>query len=132
MEGQMYSAAQHAKPFPVFVEAPDERARMGRISGVLWIAAAIVAAAATFLPGARHEALGLVLAMSLVVVVYGIGSVTGAIPWEKATMNALAIGMAVTVPIVGLALYLTGGSLSYVEPLLVCSLLYAAFFFPPR
>ena len=31
-----------------------------------------------------------------------------------------------------LAIYLTGGSLSYIEPLLVCSLLYAAFFFPAR
>ena len=40
--------------------------------------------------------------------------------------------MVVTVPVVGLAIYLTGGSISYVEPLLVCSLLYAAFFFPAR
>ena len=47
-------------------------------------------------------------------------------------MTALAIGMVVTVPVVGLAIYLTGGSISYVEPLLVCSLLYAALFFPAR
>lgn len=40
--------------------------------------------------------------------------------------------MVATVPVVGLAIYLTGGSLSYVEPLMVCSLLYAAFFFPAR
>ena len=40
--------------------------------------------------------------------------------------------MVVTIPVVGLAIYLTGGSLSYIEPLLVCSLLYAAFFFPAR
>ena len=40
--------------------------------------------------------------------------------------------MVVTIPVVGLAIYLTGGSISYVEPLLVCSLLYAALFFPPR
>jgi diguanylate cyclase (GGDEF)-like protein len=38
--------------------------------------------------------------------------------------------MVATIPIVGVALYATGGSLSYIEPLLVCSLLYAAFFFP--
>ena len=47
-------------------------------------------------------------------------------------MNALGFGMVVTIPVVGLAIYLTGGSLSYIEPLLVCSLLYAAFFFPAR
>jgi diguanylate cyclase (GGDEF)-like protein len=34
--------------------------------------------------------------------------------------------------VVGLAIYLSGGSLSYIEPFLICSLLYAAFFFPAR
>ena len=66
------------------------------------------------------------------VLAYGVGSVTGLIPWENASMRSLAIGMVVTVPVVGLAIYLTGGSISYVEPLLVCSLLYAALFFPAR
>jgi diguanylate cyclase (GGDEF)-like protein len=129
----MYSSVPSARNvIPAFAEEPDERARMGRISGVLWIVAAIAAAGATFLPGAQHKAIALVLVMSVAVGLYGIGSVTGVIPWERATMNVLAIGMAVTIPIVGLALYLSGGSLSYVDPLLVCSLLYAAFFFPPR
>jgi diguanylate cyclase (GGDEF)-like protein len=133
MEGQMYSSSpKSATVMPVFAEAPDERARMGRISGVLWLVSAIVAAGATFLPGAEHEAIAAVMAMSAAVILYGVGSVTGAIPWERASMNMLAIGMVVTIPIVGLAIYVTGGSLSYVEPLLVCSLLYAAFFFPAR
>lgn len=105
---------------------------MGRISGVLWIVAALVSVLATFLPGAQHAGTGWVLALSAVILLYGIGSATGVIPWQRASMKALAIGMAVTVPIVGLALYLSGGSLSYVEPLMVCSLLYAAFFFPAR
>jgi diguanylate cyclase (GGDEF)-like protein len=122
--------------YPVFqgssAEAPDERARMGRISGWLWIVASLVGAAAAFLPGADHAALGWVLGLSAIVFLYGLGSVTGVIPWQRASMDALAIGMAVTIPVVGLALYLTGGSLSYIEPLLVCSLLYAAFFFPTR
>jgi diguanylate cyclase (GGDEF)-like protein len=120
------------KGSPAFAEAPDERARMGRISGVLWIASAIVAGVATFLPGAQHAGLGWLLALDVFVFLYGLGSVTGAIPWERASMNRLGIGMVVTIPVVGLAIYLTGGSLSYVEPLLVCSLLYAAFFFPAR
>src|SRR5882757_5320514 len=33
-----------------FAEAPDERARMGRISGFLWMAAAVVGAVDVFLP----------------------------------------------------------------------------------
>ncbi len=105
---------------------------MGRISGWMWIVAALATAGATFLPGASHVGIGWCLALGVLVLAYGVASVTGLIPWQDASMNALAIGMVVTIPVVALAMYLTGGSLSYVEPFLVCSLLYAAFFFPPR
>jgi diguanylate cyclase (GGDEF)-like protein len=115
-----------------FAEAPDERARMGRISGGLWLVAALVAGGSTFLPGAQHQPFGWVLGISAFVALYGLASLTGYIPWEKASMKALGIGMAVTVPVVALAIYLSGSSLSYVEPLLVLPLLYAAFFFPKR
>jgi len=113
-------------------EAPDERARMGRISGFLWMVGALIGAGAAFLPGAVHAGLPWVLGMSAAVFLYGLGSVTGVIPWQRASMDELAVGMVVTIPVVGLALYLTGGSLSYIEPFLVCALLYAAFFFPSR
>jgi diguanylate cyclase (GGDEF)-like protein len=115
-----------------FAEAPGERARMGRISGFLWIVGALIGAGAAFLPGSVHEGLPWVLGMSALVFLYGLGSVTGVIAWQHASMNALALGMVMTIPVVGLALYLTGGSLSYIEPFLICSLLYAAFFFPAR
>src|SRR4051794_24820480 len=105
---------------------------MGRISGWLWIVGAVVGIVGTFLPGAEHGEMLWVLLLSGFVLAYGIGSVTGVIPWQRASLRMLAIGMVVTVPVVGLAIYLTGGSLSYVEPLLVCSLLYAALFFPAR
>lgn len=105
---------------------------MGRISGWLWIVGALVGIAGTFLPGADHADLVWVLLLSGAVLVYGIGSVTGVIPWERASTMALGLGMVVTVPVVGLAIYLTGGSISYIQPLLVCALLYAALFFPPN
>lgn len=105
---------------------------MGRISGWLWIVGALIGAGAAFLPGSIHAGLPWVLGVSVAVFLYGIGSVTGMLGWQYASMNALAFGMVVTIPVVGLALYLTGGSLSYIEPFLVCSLLYAAFFFPER
>jgi diguanylate cyclase (GGDEF)-like protein len=110
----------------------EEQRRMGRISGWLWIVAALVGVAAAFLPGAQHAGIGWVVGVSAVVFLYGVASVAGWIPWSTASMTALASGMALTIPVAGLALYLTGGSLSYIEPLLLCSLLYAAFFFPPR
>jgi diguanylate cyclase (GGDEF)-like protein len=115
-----------------FAEAPDERARMGRISGVLWMCAAVVGAIDVFLPGSHHVATPLVLALGVFVFAYGLASVIGWIPWERASIDALALGMVATVPVAGLAIYMTGGALSYIEPLLVCPLLYAAFFFPAR
>lgn len=123
---------QIAQARVAFAEAPDERARMGRISGVLWMFSALVGAADVFLPGAHHAPVPIVLGVAALIFLYGLASVTGWIPWERATINELAIGMVLTIPVAGLAIYLTGGSLSYVEPLLVCSLLYAAFFFPER
>jgi diguanylate cyclase (GGDEF)-like protein len=123
---------QIAQARVAFAEAPDERARMGRISGVLWMFSAVVGMVDVFVPGSDHASTPIVLAVGVLIFAYGLGSVTGAIPWEKATMNQLALGMALTIPVAGLAIYLTGGSLSYIEPLLVCALLYAAFFFPER
>ncbi len=115
-----------------FAEAPHERARMGRISGFLWMAAAVVGAIDVFVPGSQHASTPLVLLLGAVVFLYGLASVVGWIPWDRASIDALGFGMVATIPVAGLAIYLTGGSLSFIEPLLVCPLLYAAFFFPER
>src|SRR5438445_724738 len=110
-----------------FAEAPDERAHMGRISGVLWMCAATVGIADAFLPGSEHASTPLVLAVGVLIFLYGLASVTGWIPWEKASMNALAMGMAATIPVTKFTIYLTNDSISFVKPLLICSLLYTTF-----
>ncbi len=117
---------------PAFAETSSERARMGRISGVLWIAASLASAAASLLPGAQGVGTGWVMGFSAAIFLYGVGTLTGAIGWERASMNSLGVGMVATIPVVGLAIYVSGGAVSYVEPLLVGLLLYAAFFFPTR
>ncbi|HEY2716129.1 MAG TPA: GGDEF domain-containing protein [Solirubrobacterales bacterium] len=113
-------------------ELESERASMGRVSGVLWTVSGLVALVCVFLPGSEHAALGWVLGLIAVVLLYGVGSITGAIPWEQATIDQLAFGTLATIPVVGLAIYLSGGSISFVEPMLFCSLLYVAFYFPAR
>jgi diguanylate cyclase (GGDEF)-like protein len=123
---------QIMKARDAFIEAPHERARMGRISGALWMFSAMVAVADLFLPGSHHLSTPVVLALAALIFLYGFASVIGWIPWERASMNALGFAMVLTIPVAGLAVYLTGGSLSFIEPLLVCLLLYAAFFFPGR
>src|ERR1700761_9135593 len=97
-----------------FAEAPDERARMGRISGALWMFSAMVGVVDLFLPGSHHLSTPLVLALAALIFTYGLASVLGWIPWERASMNALAIGMVLTIPVAAMAIYLTGGSLSYI------------------
>ena len=83
-----------------FAEAPDERARMGRISGGLWMAAAVVGAIdAPSVPGVRATPRPPVLLLGAFVFLYGLASVVGWIPWERASIDALAIGMVVTIPV---------------------------------
>jgi diguanylate cyclase (GGDEF)-like protein len=113
-------------------ELESERARMGRVSGILWTVSGLVALVCVFLPGSEHAGLGWVLGLIAIVLLYGIGSITGAIPWQQATIDQLALGTVATIPVVGLGIYLSGGSLSFVEPMLFCSLLYIAFYFPAR
>ena len=109
-----------------------EVAEMTRVAGGMWALGAVVGATCAFLPGAEHGPRGLLLALSLAVLLYGIGQLTGAIPWSNASMTAHAIGTALTAPIVGAAIYMSGGSLSYMGPFLFCFILFIAFFFPPR
>jgi diguanylate cyclase (GGDEF)-like protein len=117
---------------PAFAEAPEERARMGRISGVLWILAAFITVANCYLAGAQHVPMGWVFALSGGIFIYGIAALMGWLRWDRASMKVLAIGMVFTIPVIGLGIYFTGGATSFVQPLLVTTLLYAAFFFPAK
>jgi diguanylate cyclase (GGDEF)-like protein len=117
---------------PAFAEAPDERARMGRISGVLWILASFITVGNCYLPGAQHVWMGWVFALSGAIFLYGLASLLGWLRWDRAAMKVLAIGMVLTIPVIGLGIYLTGGAMSFVQPMLVTTLLYAAFFFPAK
>jgi diguanylate cyclase (GGDEF)-like protein len=117
---------------PAFAETPDERARMGRVSGVLWILASFITVASCYLPGAQHVAIGWVFALSGLFFLYGLASALGWLRWDRASMKTLGIGMVLTIPVIGLGIFLTGGAMSFVQPMLVTTLLYAAFFFPAR
>src|SRR5215218_6986721 len=103
---------------PAFAETPDERARMGRISGVLWILAAGITVASCYLPGAQHVAIGWVYALSGLFFLYGLASALGWLRWDRASMKTLGIGMVLTIPVIGLGIYFTGGAMSFVQPML--------------
>src|SRR5262249_33623318 len=50
-----------------FAEAPDERARMGRISGVLWMVSAMVGLLDLVLPGSHHDSPLIVIALGIAI-----------------------------------------------------------------
>jgi diguanylate cyclase (GGDEF)-like protein len=125
-------ASRSSTAMPAFAETPDERARMGRISGVLWILASFITVASCYLPGAQHVAIGWVFALSGLFFLYGLASALGWLRWDRASIKTLGIGMALTIPVIGLGIFFTGGAMSFVQPMLVTTLLYAAFFFPTR
>jgi diguanylate cyclase (GGDEF)-like protein len=126
-QGSLTSSAM-----PAFAETPDERARMGRISGVLWILAAFIAVGNCYLPGAQPVDMGWVFALSGSFFIYGLASALGWLRWDRASMKTLGVGMVLTIPVIGLGIYFTGGAASFVQPMLVTTLLYAAFFFPAK
>src|SRR3954453_18965703 len=103
---------------PAFAETPDERARMGRISGVLWILASFITVGSCYLPGAQHVAMGWVFALSGALLLYGAAGAFGWLRPDRASIEVVGVGMVLTIPIIGLGIYLTGGAMSFVQPML--------------
>jgi diguanylate cyclase (GGDEF)-like protein len=110
----------------------DERELMGPVSGLLWIGGAGVAIAGWAMPGAPHSHPALFWGLVALTLVYAAGCVSRAIPWHRASLTGHAIAVALLQPLVGAALWLTGGAGSYMAPVLVLPMLYVAYFFPPR
>jgi diguanylate cyclase (GGDEF)-like protein len=98
----------------------------------MWLLAAGVSCAGLLFPagGVRHPAV--VLGVAAVVCVYGIGCLSGLIPWDRTPMWGHAAVTGALLPVIGVALWATGGTDNPIEPLLVCPLLYIAYFFPAR
>jgi diguanylate cyclase (GGDEF)-like protein len=110
----------------------DERELMGPVSGLLWLGGAGVAIAGWAMPGAPHPHPALFWALVGLTLVYAVCCVSRVIPWYKASLTGHAVAVALLQPLVGAALWLTGGAGSYMAPVLVLPMLYVAYFFPPR
>jgi diguanylate cyclase (GGDEF)-like protein len=108
----------------------DDRRVMGRVSGVLWVLAAAVGAMGQAMPGVDHEHALVVWALVAVTGLYGLGCVTGIVPWKGAPYGAHLIAVLVAQPLIGLALWVTGGADSYIVAVLMLALLYSAYFLP--
>ena len=100
-------------------------------SGVMWLATATVGLAVLALPGTSRTHLGWAVALA------GFAAAWGGISlWLGVRSKTMPIGRraavtAAMMPIVALALWATGGVNSDLQPVLLFTALFLAYFFPP-
>lgn len=110
----------------------DERVLIGLTAGVLSLVGAIAAAVCQLLPGAPAVDTGTFVGLDTAVFLYGVAAISGAIDWSRISVSHHALGSAVLLPLLGVTLWATGGSASYLQPLLILPLVHVAFAFPAR
>jgi diguanylate cyclase (GGDEF)-like protein len=110
----------------------DERALMGFTAGALWLVAALTTAVGALLPGAPHTVAWMFAILEGFVVIYALGCITGKINWATVSLRGHAVVTAALLPLIGLAVWSTGGTNSYIHPLILFPLLHIAYFFPLR
>ncbi|MBX5468418.1 MAG: GGDEF domain-containing protein [Thermoleophilaceae bacterium] len=101
-------------------------------AGVMWLIAAATGLLGLALPGSDRSHLG--WALGLVAFASAWGCVELALGIRSLTMRigTRAWVTAAMLPVVALALWATGGADSYLQPLLLFTALFIAYFFPPR
>jgi diguanylate cyclase (GGDEF)-like protein len=101
-------------------------------SGLMWCATAIFGLVAQWLPGTDAEHAWLVYGLCVFALGWGVVSlVLGIYGWTMA-LNTRALVTAGMMPLVGLALWASGGAESYLQPVLLFTALFIGWFFPPR
>ncbi|HVW19288.1 MAG TPA: GGDEF domain-containing protein [Solirubrobacteraceae bacterium] len=117
---------------PTRRDLDDERVLIGVTAGVLWAVGAAAAGFAALLPGSPSGHAVLRGTLLAAVFVYGVASVVGVIDWRRVSVGRHALTSATLMPLIGLGLWATGGSASYLQPMLIFVLVHEAFFFAPR
>jgi diguanylate cyclase (GGDEF)-like protein len=103
------------------------------ISGAMWLATGIVGLAVQALPGvAENSELPWVWVLGAFAIVWGVTSVILGLRGRVMPIGDRATVTAAMMPIVAVALWATGGATSYLQPVLLFTVLFVAWFFPPR
>src|SRR6185312_3848120 len=102
------------------------------ISGLMWLATSVVGIAVLAIPGTPRPHLAIALALAGFAAGWGVVSL-----WLGLTARTMSIGRRASVtagmmPVVAVALWATGGAHSYLQPVLLFTALFIAYFFPPR
>lgn len=101
-------------------------------SGAMWLTTGTVGVAVLVLPGTLRTHLAWVFALGGFAVAWGVISLWLGVRARTMSIGRRAVVTAAMMPIVALALWASGGVNSYLQPLLLFTALFLAYFFPPR
>ena len=101
-------------------------------SGLMWIATGSMGLIVQWLPGTGGEHLEWVLALCFFALAWGALSVLLGVRRWTMPLGVRAGVTAAMMPVVGVALWATGGASSYLQPVLLFTALFVGWFFPPR
>jgi diguanylate cyclase (GGDEF)-like protein len=97
----------------------------------MWIATAVVGLAVLPLPGTDHRHLGFAFVLAGFALAWGGFSLYLGLSRRTMSVQTRALVTAAMMPVVALALWATGGSASFLQPVLLFTALFIAYFFPP-
>jgi diguanylate cyclase (GGDEF)-like protein len=114
---------------------PDDPNDDGRladfVSAFMWLLTAAAGVAALLLPGTRHTHLGWAVGLAGFAAAWGVVSLVLGLRAATMSIHARAVVTAAMMPVVALALWATGGTDSFLQPILLFTALFLAYFFPP-
>jgi diguanylate cyclase (GGDEF)-like protein len=102
------------------------------VSGGMWLAAGVVGLLGLQLPGSSHAHTGPAVAVAVFAIVWGGVSFVLWHAGRPMSLGARAVVTALMLPVVAVALWASGGARSFLQPLLLFTALFIAYFFPPR
>jgi diguanylate cyclase (GGDEF)-like protein len=89
-------------------------------------------AAVLWLPGSDRGHVALALGLSAFAVAWGVFSMVLAARGHGMAVGLRALVTASTMPVVALSLWASGGATSFLQPVMIFTALFIAYFFPPR
>jgi diguanylate cyclase (GGDEF)-like protein len=101
-------------------------------SGAMWVVTAAAGLAALALPGADRSHLVWTLALAAFAFAWGGFSLWMGVTGRTMSIGTRAVVTAAMMPVVGVALWATGGEDSFLEPVLLFTALFIGYFFEPR
>ena len=110
----------------------DEGPLPDLISGLMWLATAAAGVGVLVIPGTPRPHLAVALLLAGFAAAWGIFSLWLGVTERTMSTRMRASVTAAMMPVVALALWATGGAHSYLQPVLLFTALFIAYFFPPR